>query len=206
MSSSRFTLSAFALIALAALALPSAAQPVLRTGTAKPGAPCCSITAIDAKTGAVTARTLSTGKTFQFRADVAPASGFSTTFGFQPVDGFTSAASFGPVGFQPVDGARLLGALQIGQKIWADLNGRVSLNGSEPCCGIVARIIPLGTRLITPQFSYASDSTAHVGECNDLAASSMPAGHKCVPQGTMISSGTKPDGSDATYSWTCVCS
>ncbi len=79
---------------------------------AEAGDPCCSITAINAKTGLVTAKEIKTKKTFQFKVN-------ST---------------------EPVTGAKLLKSLKVGQKVFSDFTkGVVSVNpdGAAPCCGIV---------------------------------------------------------------------
>lgn len=120
-------------------------------GKLNPASPCCTIVSIDAATGFVTAKTISTGKTFRFKiGQVGPVdafaskSGFGPLDGFGPVDGFVIKNRVGPVdgigpidGIGPVDGARLLAGLRVGQKVWANLAGLVSINGAEPCCGIV---------------------------------------------------------------------
>lgn len=144
-SFSKVSLAIIAVLASASLALPVAAQTKLGTNVAA-GQPCCSITEIDAAKGTVTVKTIATGKTFQFQANVAPAadfsakSGFGPVDGFSPVDGFTHAGRFQPVdGYQPVDGARLFATLKVGQKIWASVNGLVSLNGGVPCCSIILK-------------------------------------------------------------------
>lgn len=76
---------------------------------AEAGTPCCSITAIDAKTGLVTAKVNATGKTFQFKVD-------------QPGS---------------VKGVKQLNSLKVGQQIYADFKTHtVSVNGFTPCCNI----------------------------------------------------------------------
>ena len=108
-------------------------------------APCCAIISIDTNTGIVTAKTLSTGKTFQFRVtSAAPAnaatgtSRFGPVTGFSPVDGFGPVDGFQPVDAQPVDGAKAFASLKVGQKIWANVDGKVSVNGGQPCCSMVS--------------------------------------------------------------------
>lgn len=55
--------------------------------------------------------------------------------------------------------------------------------------------------------TYSSDSAMHVRECDRVAKMSFPdGGHICLPKGTLISSGKRPDGADATHSWRCACS
>lgn len=156
-------------LSLVAASSSSSAQP-------KPIEPCCGVTAIDAKHGVVTAKSI-TGTTFNFKFDSGP----------------------------------VPSTLKVGQRVWAR-GGKVSLNGKQICCSLVTSTT-LGRALIGAkipikfQASYASDYAAHVGECNQAAQTTFPqGGHTCLPQGTMVSSGTQPDGSDATYSWTCVCS
>lgn len=75
-----------------------------------PADPCCTITSIDAKTGLVTARISGTVKWFRFR----------------------------PAGFEPIDSARLLSSLKVGQKVWLNFDTRmVSINWADPCCPVV---------------------------------------------------------------------
>lgn len=139
-------------------------------------APCCQITAIDATRGVVSAKPASTGAAFNFK----------------------------------FDSGTLPSTLKVGQRVWSR-GGKVSLNGVQNCCTIISSAT-VGRATITKfpvkfQASYASDSAAHVAECNQVAQTSFPqGGHTCVPRGAMVSSGKSPDGSDATYSWTCVCS
>lgn len=138
--------------------------------------PCCQITAIDVEHGIVTASTANAEGTFNFKFD---SGGVPST-------------------------------LKVGQRVWARA-GKVSLNGSQNCCTIIPSTI-LGGRIIgnksriNYQASYSSDSAAHVRECKQVAQTSFPqGGHSCVPRGALISSGKSPDGSDATYRWTCSC-
>lgn len=147
--------------------------------SAQPSIPpaCCQVTAIDTKHGIVSAKPANPGATFEFK----------------------------------FDSGSLPSTLKVGQRVWSR-GGKVSLNGVQNCCTIISsaavgRAIIGNKFSITPQASYASDSAAHVGECNQVAQTSFPqGGHTCVPRGAMVSSGKSPDGSDATYSWTCVCS
>ena len=75
-----------------------------------PEDPCCTITSIDGKTGLVTARISGTVKWFRFR----------------------------PAGFEPIDSARLLSSLKVGQKVWLNFDTRmVSINWADPCCPVV---------------------------------------------------------------------
>jgi hypothetical protein len=161
---------------VAGLSLVGASSSARAQPSMKPFDPCCGITAIDVKHGVVTAKSTSTGTTFNFR----------------------------------FDSGRVPSTLKVGQRVWSR-GGKVSLNGADPCCTVVTSTT-LGRAIITKlpigyQASYASDSAAHVGECNQVAQTSFPqGGHTCVPRGAMVSSGKSPDGSDATYSWTCICS
>jgi hypothetical protein len=147
-------------------------------GIAQPSMPpaCCQITAIDTQHGVVTAKPATSGAAFNFK----------------------------------FDSGTLPSTLKVGQRVWAR-GGKVSLNGVQNCCTIIpsatlGRAI-IGKFPINYQASYSSDSAAHVSECNQVAQTSFPqGGHTCVPKGAMVSSGKNPDGSDATYSWTCVCS
>ena len=149
------------------------------TSSAQPAVPppCCRITAIDASSGVVTAKPIDTNSAFRFR----------------------------------FDSGAIPGTLKIDQFVWSR-EQKVSLNGTQNCCTIIltdqkARSL-LGTKVSSSHVtSYAVDSTSHVGECDQVALRSFPqGGHKCIPQSTMISSGKNPDGSNATYGWTCVCS
>jgi hypothetical protein len=73
-------------------------------------APCCTVTAIDTKTGTVSAVVNTTKRTFVFR----------------------------PTKFEPIDGVKFLGTLHVGQKVWLDeATKRVSIDGADPCCTIV---------------------------------------------------------------------
>jgi hypothetical protein len=146
------SLTLFALTAV----IPATLTAQVNKTTLKPIDPCCGITAINKATGVVTAKT-STGKTFQFKIGRAgPVDAFAAKTGFGPVDGFQPVDGFGPVykagpvdglgpvdgigpidGIGPVDAAKILAGLKVGQKIWADLSGRVSINNLEPCCGII---------------------------------------------------------------------
>jgi hypothetical protein len=138
--------------------------------------PCCQITAIDTNHGVVSAKTADATSTFSFKFDSGP----------------------------------IPSTLKVGQRVWSRA-GKVSLNGAQNCCTIIpstilARgVIGIKSR-VNHQASYSSDSAAHVRECNQVAQTSFPqGGHACVPKGAMVSSGKSPDGSDATYSWTCSC-
>lgn len=146
---------------------------------AQPSVPpaCCQITAIDTKHAVVSAKPANPGATFNFK----------------------------------FDSGALPSTLKVGQRVWAR-GGKVSLNGVQNCCTIITSA-NLGRGMIGGKFpinyqaSYSSESTAHVNECNQVAQTSFPqGGHTCVPRGTVVSSGKSPDGSDATYSWTCTCS
>ena len=137
--------------------------------------PCCQITAIDVEHVTVTARTANAESTFKFKFDSGP----------------------------------IPSTVKVGQRVWSR-GGKVSLNGVQNCCTIISstlggRVIGNKTRL-NSQASYSSDSAAHVRECNQVSQTSFPqGGHTCLPKGAMVSSGKSPDGSDATYRWTCSC-
>lgn len=147
----RFALHNLSIIALATFASVASAQvgtAAINTKVA-PAAPCCSITAIDAATGIVTAKT-ATGKSFKFQVGkFQPVDGFTAKTGIGPIDGIGPVDAFkvnpvGPVdgvvsvnGAGPVDGAKLLSGMRVGQKIWANVAGQVSVNGAEPCCGVI---------------------------------------------------------------------
>lgn len=131
------------------LALILASATIAAARPLAAGTPCCAIVSIDAAAGLVTART-ATGKTFRFKIGSAgPVDAFASKSGFGAADGFQPVGSFGPVVLRvgpvdalvnrigPVDAAKILSSLKVGQKIWADLSGRVSINGLESCCGIV---------------------------------------------------------------------
>jgi len=146
--------------------------------SAQPSIPpaCCHIAAIDVVSGIVTAKPIETGAAFKFKFD-----------------------------------SGVPNALKVDQLVWAR-GGKVSLNGTTNCCTILpgsskARgLLGIGSSR-SPEKSYSAESTSHVRECDQVALRSSPrGGQKCVPKSTMISSGKNPDGSDATYSWTCVCS
>jgi hypothetical protein len=128
-----------------------ASSPAALAQKLAPASPCCTIVSIDAGTGTVTAKTISTGKTFRFKIGHAgPVDGFTAKTGigpvdgFQPVDGFSIKNRVGPIdgvgpvdGIGPVDAGKFLATLKVGQKIWANLAGQVSINNAEPCCGIL---------------------------------------------------------------------
>lgn len=166
---------AFARIVLVA-GLALATVSIKSSAQPPPRRACCQITVINVSTRVVTAKDANTGTAFNFK----------------------------------FDSGSLPATLKIGQVVWAG-GGKVSLNGVQNCCTIIATTgrgrAPLGLKIPgNYQASYASDSAAHVSECNQVAQTSFPqGGHHCVPRGAMISSGKSPDGSDATYSWTCVC-
>jgi hypothetical protein len=163
---------------------------------------CCVIVAINARTGVATAKVLATGATFDFSFGwFDPALGIGPVDGYGPVDG----AKLKPAaGFGPVDGARGAASLHVGQKIWANMKGRISVDGITPCCGVVAKLTSETAHRLSPP---DADYNAHVAGCNSVAASTFPqGGHSCVPLATIVSTGKNPDGSDATWSWTCVCS
>jgi hypothetical protein len=78
--------------------------------------PCCSITAIDAKAGIATALDPKTKRSFQFRIDR-----------YEPINGY-----------EPINSARLLASLTMGQKVWADFTTqKVSIDGAHPCCAML---------------------------------------------------------------------
>ncbi|MGH7381035.1 MAG: hypothetical protein ACREKR_02225 [Candidatus Methylomirabilales bacterium] len=99
------------------------------------GTPCCSVTAVDAQTGTVTAKEAARGKTFQFQ--VADAALLKTLkvgqkiwadFGTQKVsvDGISPCCSIVSVGGVPVGGAKLPDVRQ------------PTVHGGGPCCAVVA--------------------------------------------------------------------
>ena len=151
---------------------------VVKNAGAQPAmpAPCCQITAIDTNSGVVSARTGNATGTFNFKFDSGP----------------------------------IPSTVKVGQRVWV-WGGKVSLNGVQPCCTIIPSTRlggGIGTKSrANSRTSYSSDSAAHVHECNQVAQTSFPrGGHTCVPKGAVVSSGKSPDGSDATYRWTCSCS
>jgi hypothetical protein len=167
-----------------------------------PVAPCCSVAAVDARTGVVTARVLASGATFQFMFGwFDPKLGYGPVDGLGPVDG----AKLRPaLGFGPVDAVKGAATLHVGQAIWANQKGRVSVNGVTACCGVVTKLGSGGGMKVGPP---QAEIDAHQPGCDAVAASTFPqGGHHCEPLATMTTSGKNPDGSDATYSWTCVCS
>jgi hypothetical protein len=85
-----------------------AAQSGDDVGTRGLAPACCTVIAIDAKSGVVTARR-SDGSAFQFR----------------------------------VADARLLATLKIGQAVWLDARGAVSLEGAPNCCKLLASQVPV---------------------------------------------------------------
>lgn len=92
------------------------------TPPATPLAPCCTVTAINTSTGAVTAKENATGRIITFQIAH-----------FQPVDGAKLSQAFtvgGKVDFQPVDGAALT----------SGSNVRLTVQGFQPVDGIVASI------------------------------------------------------------------
>jgi hypothetical protein len=137
---------------------------------------CCRIAAIDVGSSVVTAKPMNTGSAFKFK----------------------------------FDSGVLPSTLKVDQLVWAR-GGKVSLNGTQNCCTIIPGATkPRGLlEIMVPlshERSYSAESTSHVRECDEVALRSSPrGGQKCSPKSTMISSGKNPDGSDATYSWTCVC-
>jgi hypothetical protein len=108
------------------------------------------------------------------------------------------------------DSGTIPSTLKVGQHAW--LRGdKVSLDGTQNCCTIVPsttsgpRVIGIRSR-VNSQASYSSDSAAHARECDQVAQTSFPqGGHTCMPRGALVSSGKSPDGSEATYRWTCSC-
>ncbi len=139
--------------------------------------PCCHVTAIDASSGVVNAKPLGTGATFRFKFD---------------------SGTVPPT-------------LRVDQFVWVH-GEKASINGSQNCCTILPTIpnprTLLGAKISgTYKTSYSAESTSRVSECDQVAQRSFPqGGHKCAPKATMISSGKSPDGSEATYNWTCACS
>ena len=136
------------------------------------------VTAVNTSTGIITAQPIGDGPTFDFKWDV---------------------------GAIPV-------SVAVGHAVWRR-DTKVSLNAfASFCCTTVptppTAIFPLRTNMRTIRTtSYASESTARARECDAVAQKGFPTdGHRCTPSGSLISSGKKADGSDATYSWTCSCS
>ncbi len=190
------------LLACAAVSAASlaGAQVPQKTGALKPLA-CCDVVSVDARTGVVTAKVIATGATFHFMFGwFDPKLGIGPVDGLGPVDG----AKLQPaLGFGPIEAQKGAATLHVGQQIWANAHGKVSVNGVTACCGVITKIGPAGMKVGPPQIEY----DAHIAGCNAVAASTFPqGGHTCVPLATMTTSGKNPDGSDATYSWTCVCS
>lgn len=138
--------------------------------------PCCRTTAVDAASGVVTAIRLGTGATFKFK----------------------------------FDSGVLPSTVKVDQWVWGN-EVRVSMTGYPGCC----TVLPASTDPAQPgtrasrgyETAYSAESTSHVRGCDQVAQRSFPqGGHKCIPKSTMIASGKNPDGSRATYSWTCTCS
>ncbi|MGI8401232.1 MAG: hypothetical protein ACR2NS_06455 [Gemmatimonadaceae bacterium] len=188
-------------------------QPATTPNTLPVSTPCCFISKINLRSGSATANSSSTSGTIQFKAgrylhDINP-----LTDPYGPLDfGKLSLAT----DFEPTNVLRLFGTLKIGQKVWVSPGGKVSLTGRDPCCGVVAEYPPTGSSPgkgsggLTKEpkrQAYSIDSAARVSECNRTARTSFPnGGHVCFPKATLISSGTQPDGVDATYNWRCACS
>jgi len=166
------------LFATALLVVGSAIVAVPTSTNAQPPAqqPCCHIIAIDGSSGIVTAKPMGTGASFRFK----------------------------------FDSGALPPTLRVDQFVWVH-GQKVSINGGQNCCTMLPAIpnpgALLGNRISGGyKTSYSAESTSKVTECDQVAQRSFPqGGHKCAPKATMISSGKNPDGSDATYSWTCMC-
>lgn len=152
------------------------AVPVSSSAQPQPQQPCCRVTAIDATSGIVNAKPIGTGATFRFK----------------------------------FDSGAVPSTLRVDQFVWVH-GEKASINGSQNCCTILPTIpnprTLLGTRISgTYRTSYSAESTSRVSECGQVAQRSFPqGGHRCAPKATMISSGKNPDGSEATYNWTCAC-
>jgi hypothetical protein len=178
-----------------ASAAMSQAQPVVTPNTLPVTTPCCFISGIDPQSGALLAQSSSKNGIVKFRTGTysQPTNPAGDPYG--PLD-FTALALAS--NFQPVNESRILKGLHLGEAVWVSRGGRVSLTGRDPCCGVVGK--SLGGR------SYSADSTARVAECTRVAKTSYPGNHDCFPKGSLISSGKRPDGADATYTWNCACS
>lgn len=114
----------------------------------------------------------------------------------------------GPVFSFKFDPGQVPFTINIDQKVWRR-DERVSFNADyDFCCTIAPAEASYGRPLRTKPFTtYAAESTSHSLECDGVAQRSFPrGGHRCFPKATLISSGKNPDGSGATYSWTCACS
>jgi len=136
------------------------------------------VTAVNANTGIITAQPVGAGPTFYFKWEL---------------------------GAVPA-------TVTVDHLVWRR-NEKVSLNAYVSfCCTIVPSqaigILPLRTNVSTIRAtSYAAESTARARECDAVAQKGFTrGGHRCTPSGALMSSGKKPDGSGATYSWTCACS
>ena len=129
---SRLGLAVVASVALALLAwVPPAAA----------GDPCCSITAINIKTGMVSAKETATGRTFQFKvADKGALAGLKAGQRIH-ADFTTMKASLRPDGAAPCCSVVKLSAAP------GVAAGRVKVFGASPCCSITA--INPNTGLVT---------------------------------------------------------
>src|SRR4051812_37870806 len=170
------------------------AQPVVTPGTQPVTTPCCFISRIDLQSGILLAESSSKIGIVKFKIGTytQPISPAGDPYG--PLDfAILSLAS----NFQPTRDPRILKGLHIGQAVWVSPGGRVSVTGRDACCGVIGK--SLGGR------SYSDDSLTRAPECARVAKTSYPeGGHECFPKGSLISSGKRPDGSDATYSWNCA--
>jgi len=135
------------LIAISALAL-------LCPPPAHAGTPCCDITAIDARTGVVTARVNATGQTFQFNAGSAlrqlrvGQSIYANLATKQvSVNGLQPCCQIITTGVAPVDGVRspaqstTLGSTATSSAAGNTLGAQAAkgaVNPGEPCCGITS--------------------------------------------------------------------
>ncbi len=130
---------------LAVGAIPNKAAPA--------ETPCCSITAMDNKTGMVTAREDATGRIITFRIAH-----------FQPVDGARLSQTFavgGKVDFLPVDGAKLTSGSSV----------RLTVPGFTPVDGIVASISETATPAAAPMaVSGIVNKVAPIAPCCGITA------------------------------------
>src|SRR4051812_48963584 len=182
--------------AIIACAVEAQAQRVVSPETMPITTPCCYISAIDHQSGILSAQSTSKIGIVKFRIGTytQPTNPAGDPYGPLDFAALTIASNF-----QPTNEPRVLKELHVGEAVWVSHGGRVSLTGRDPCCGVIGK--SLGGR------SYSSDSLNRVAECARVAKTSYPdGGHDCFPKGLLISSGKSPDGSDATYSWTCTCS
>ena len=138
MTVSRMTRLALLLAAVAFTPSGARAQRAVQRPGPTPGTPCCTITAIDLRTGRVSAQMNASKRIFEFLM---------------------------------TDRAQLM-KLRVGQPIFANFTtSRVSVNGIEPCCGIVG-VPPAQEPSAAPPPSAKSDSkpttTSNGGSFNSM--------------------------------------